>query len=111
MDYAKLELKLRKIVEKRLREGWLVTPGLLDFIGVQGGTCCVVGAIGIEANVERAGIRRWASDKLGFPIETLCTIENGFEDREHWDHLRAEDMDARAIGARIRRDYCEFEAA
>ena len=109
MNYDGLELELRQIVERRLEEGWEVTPGLT--CSMNHGCCCLIGAIGIE---EHGGadypdkIRMAASrflDAHGVPNVNGWgnALEAGFEAREDFYGPLYD------IGARIRRDYCVEE--
>lgn len=111
MNYAKLELDLREIVERRLREGWEVGP-----VGceprVQDGRCCLLGAVWIESGdgIMRSPGALDIAPLLALSYDQARVIENGFEG---WARglriplLPAEAGELYAIGARIRRDYCE----
>lgn len=103
MDYKALELKLRRIVEKRLEEGWLVST--MDATGyvafARDGMCCAIGAAALEAH----DIPGWneAESVLGLNFDQIKSIERGFEDR-HESELNEELFD---LGTRIRSIYVD----
>lgn len=101
MDYKALELKLRRIVEKRLREGWSVQPG--DAIDVYG-CCCVLGAVVADLNsTVRYDLK--AADRLGIGHTEAVAIESGFMSWKLWQAEEYPELSA--IGARIRRIYVD----
>jgi hypothetical protein len=108
LDYAKLEMKLRRIVEKRLREGWLVLP-TTDVIGTAYGEskCCILGSTLVG---ERNGINYHAKSRrrLGVSERVVFAVEHGFMG---WTFEFREFPEAVAIGARIRRIYCDDNGA
>lgn len=112
INYKALEKKLRAIVEKRLEEGWFVDRGF---------TClnsrlCLIGAIGVEKGAEdvqdpydlRDAALPWLKSK-GVDIRGRYDndLELGFEGYAH--HSSVSDVKLADIGARIRRDYCEWQ--
>jgi hypothetical protein len=108
MDYDKLEMKLRKIVEKRLREGWYMFP---DNYYTQDGSCCAVGVVVAdrveydESGVLTAGCdATWAFAKE-FGGVAIGSLIAGFDNR----FSRESTADAKLydIGANIRRIYCD----
>jgi hypothetical protein len=101
MDYDKLELKLRKIVEKRLSEGWNVRPVGYGNGRIIENSCCAFGAVWIEYGKEHAtdmadhlGLKDWMD---------ILSIEAGFEN-EPW---RSRSQELFEIGARIRERYVD----
>lgn len=101
MNYRGLELKLRKLVEKRLREGFSVVPGLVGF-ATGDGECC---AVGVALPRERWMGAGAYSTVLGVDTNIALAISDGFEGYEF--ERSAKFKRARAIGRRIRRDYYE----
>lgn len=107
MNYRGLELKLRKIVEKRLKEGWELWSGggrgMLD-----DGCCCLMGAVAYENGVEPGSwplllsddVRSGAMNELKVNRSEAWSLESGFE---NWQDEH--DNEFYRIGARIRRDY------
>lgn len=108
IDYRRLELKLRRIVEKRLREGWTVQSGLFRFVDEFLGACCIIGAIEANEYTHEMGLHGRASHRLRVGFDTVLNLEDGFEQRKTPDFYIS-DSRARAIGERIRRDYCEWQ--
>lgn len=103
MNYVKLELKLRRIVEKRIDNGYQLTTKLQ---GVAVGACfCAVGSvvvgIGDEVFTEDA---LPVFERMGIGYTEMMSISRGFEDGVSLHDLYP---DARAIGARICRIYCD----
>ena len=105
MKYRGLELKLRKMVEKRLREGWDVRPGGI-FVSMDETQCCAVGSIVAgEVNPRTVSIVDEVCSRLGLSEDDLLSISDGFEGFR-WD-WRNTNEELHAIGVRIRRHYCE----
>ena len=119
MNYRGLELKLRKIVEKRLEEGWSVVPTSLSNLGGyivdDLATCCLIGAVGIESGEEKnfscTEKAPALARTLGASVHAVLSVEDGFENgRGNMKLFLGNGKPSeklRAIGARIRRDYCE----
>lgn len=104
MKYQGLELKLRKLVEKRLREGYCVRPGLATY-STGDGECCAVGVADPTLYwpwTSRVGV------ELGIDDDTVLAISDGFEGNTF--PRSASMTEERAIGERIRRDYCEWQS-
>jgi len=102
VNYKALELKLRRIVEKRLREGWRVIPeeGSGELVNEETKSCCLVGAAGIE--IGNTYSRTAIGMALGDEVDVFG-LEDGFEG---WSGTPDEDP-FRVIGANIRRIYCD----
>jgi hypothetical protein len=104
-----LEKELRRIVEKRLEEGWCVLP-TADATGSYYGEakCCLMGAVIVGTEQQcSVGYRQKAGQKLDVADRVLEAIEVGFMDYDSmFEQYSADLID---IGVRIRRDYCEFQ--
>lgn len=109
-DYRALELKLRRIVERRLNGGFMVAPG----ITVPGASplptqsqCCLLGAVGIEAGADPRGdawqAKGLASAYLRIGIDDQIYLEAGFE---QWE-MGSGNRRLYNIGARIRAIYVD----
>lgn len=99
INYKALELRLRKIVEKRLEEGWELDRG--PWRG--DGFCCAVGAAAIEGDPFK---REFSSDLvarrvLGLKGNDVYQISDGFEGQRHSQRK----TQLERIGERIYRDY------
>jgi len=109
MNYKKLELKLREMVERRLEEGFFFQPAHASID--RRGAMCLIGAIGLERAtpldeegfVNIFGVRGAAEDLIA-DDDIYMALECGFE-----GFKSCSNTPAYAIGARIRRDYCEWE--
>jgi len=108
MDYAALELKLRKIVEKRLEEGWYMFP---DNYYTQEGSCCVVGAVVAdrvkydEDGILTAGCEATWGFTKEFGAVVIGSLIAGFDNRFNRDDTA--DPKLYDIGAKIRRIYVD----
>lgn len=114
VDYRELELKLRKLAEKRLEEGWGLRPGAYVR---STGECCVVGAIFADLVIyDGPGVVRYECEPLGAARSfvgvasdgAIASLISGF-DNGGIPHRLTADRKLFAIAARIRRDYCEWE--
>jgi hypothetical protein len=113
VDYAKLELKLRRNIERRLEEGWNVQPwsqfneksmGCRFF--ADGNNCCAIMASDPElGHSDSSDYVERAADALGITFEEAKSIEHGFEN--YADAQYFGDNELVDIGARICRHYCE----
>lgn len=110
MDYGKLELKLRKIVEKRLRRGHTLARHSYFPNGIDTVSCCALGAVIAD--------RKWNFDGIGESDEMNLVIcqRLGISEKVRWSIARGfdggltgvhEDHRAFGIGRRIYRDYCD----
>lgn len=105
--YRQVELKLRQIVESRIDEGWLLTPGR-GFVDMDTAACCALGSVvANEWETLPNSTVRIASQRLGISPDEAWSISNGFEDEESHQFGVGKDKKFIAVGARIRRDYFE----
>lgn len=109
MDYKRLELKLRRIVEKRLVEGWYLAPGTYY---TTTGACCAVGTVAAEmARFDEDGYFSAGMDaahafEREFNMKSgLGSLISGFDGAFSFEATT--DKKLYAIGARIRRIYCD----
>jgi hypothetical protein len=112
MNYKALETKLRRIVEKRLEEGWYLAPG--RFYTETGG-CCVVGVVATDT-VSFSGWdgvissndpsfffeKEFAIDRCSGIVASLMAGFDGVP-----SSLSVRDKAAYAVGEHIRRIYCD----
>lgn len=108
MDYGKLELKLCKIVEKRLGEGWIVAAHI-PAVSSNWGVCCLLGAAAVEdGKITDYDYHQRSARILGISEDEAVSVEAGFMGWTSYRGTEA-DPDLYDIGERIVRDYAEVE--
>jgi len=108
VNYKALELKLRRIVEKRLGEGYNVAPGQSWSFSTGSGKCCALGAADPDRKNDissRRDVEHYARI-LGIGFDEALALSDGFENQFISDRERAV-PEMRDIGNRIRRIYCD----
>jgi len=100
VNYKALELKLRRIVEKRIDEGWNVSTG--EFVGE--GQCCLIGSMAVDIPGYLEGYSNtsgWDYAKKTLGVNPYILM-HGFESTG----THADDP-LYAVGANLRRIYCD----
>jgi hypothetical protein len=102
----KLERNLRRIVEQRLEEGWVLAPG--QYLNRSGmAACCALGAVvagSLRSDYLESDVSKTIEKRLSITQEQRWAIVSGF-DGKLFSPDNAGYRKEYAIGARIRRDY------
>jgi len=109
VNYKALELKLRTAMESAIEKGWAPMPVVT--VGHRG-TCCAIGSLLVDdvyfddnMIVGDDDYEDQVSKKLRVPVHVVSSVWKGFDNRD--DRFMGCDKKAFAIGANIRRIYCD----